>query len=199
MEPPFPSMFILRASHDEADESFVLCVSQQHIKDDMSCWSIKIVENSNLFMKGSQLKTNGIEGANTSYNFQRESSRNPGINYYKSSAARTKRYATLSDSTIIHEYRIQKAYTILPSKYYKVLIGRDEQMKWHFKFKYLNHTIPVHVQNIYIDFAIKNGDSCPITLEPFERGNVTCTPCGHLFSTSVMNSLTICATCRANL
>jgi hypothetical protein len=63
--------------------------------------------------------------------------------------------------------------------------------------------IPTHVFHAFVEASIRNGEDCPITMEPLTRENVAAPLCGHLFiyeslKRSVETS-PICPTCRANI
>jgi hypothetical protein len=199
METPLPHMFILNA----ASERYVLCISEY--KEQNRCWKLMIMNDSKYLMENCRLMNDGTETAPKTYLYERESSRHSEIKYYESSMKRTRRYINIVNPghvgsfEPIYEYTMTSPCKILCSKFYRVVKGEDSDMKWHFRIMPPEPTIPTHVQNAYIEYAISKNEVCPITLEPFERGNVSCTPCGHLFSKSVLGSLKICPSCRKDL
>ena len=204
METPLPPIFMIKASSASATaEKFVLCTSEY--KKEKRCWNIMIIKDSKSLMEGCELMCDGIETTGEVYLHERASSRHDNPVYYESCMNRTKRYVKNDTISVdkIYEYKMSNACKILPTKFYRVHMNEDPEMKWHFQpcqsQRPEPHKIPIHVQEGFIEFALMNKDSCPITLETFERGNVICTPCGHLFSRSVMGHLETCPTCRAKL
>jgi hypothetical protein len=66
----------------------------------------------------------------------------------------------------------------------------------------LRQPLPVHILRIVAESAIKAGDSCPITLEPFTtRKTMSCLPCGHLADHDALQEAVkyqgCCPVCRA--
>ena len=199
MQVPLPHMFIVKASPSSTrdEERFVLCIS--NYKEQNRSWKITIMDESRLLINNCVLMKDGTELESETYLHERDSSRYSEVKYYESCMKRTKRYIEIPGVGPIHEYKVSNPCKILSSKYYQVFMNKDLEMRWHFRIRREEPKIPIHVQNAYIEYALSKNEICPITLCPFERGDVACTPCGHLFSQSVIESLKVCPTCRRDL
>jgi rubrerythrin len=101
----------------------------------------------------------------------------------------------------IYEYEMTTPLKILPTKFFKVFMNKDVEMRWHFTVAYAEPEpkIPVHVQEAYIEHALTKKEMCPISLEVLERGRVFCTPCGHLFAKGLVDNLEVCPVCRKTI
>lgn len=126
--------------------------------------------------------------------------------------------------------RLTMALAFMPEEYSWVSEGGDKEKRWHFvsgkddtmvmpapvsvpvpvpvsvpmpaPVTHKSHTqrIPPHIVNRFIEMAIEKGDTCPITMSPFTKGQVAMLVCGHLFERSaIQQSLQIkeqCPVCR---
>ena len=206
METPLPHMIILRAlpsseKDTKVKERFVVCISEY--KQQKRSWSLTIMNDSKIFMKDYKLVTDSSSATPAeTYLIERESSRHPVV-YYQSQMNRTGRYMEIPRVQKIYEYDMTPRLKILPTKFYKVYMNKDVEMRWHFTVAdaeaEAEPKIPVHVQEAYIEHALINKDVCPISLEVLERGKVFCTPCGHLFATGLVENLEVCPVCRKTI
>jgi hypothetical protein len=193
-EPSLPDFFILKASR----ERYVLCLTKYNKQQ--RAWGTLLLNNPKDVVKDVLWMTDGTEIPCHTYLHERTSSRHPEPCYYESAMARTAHYMNIPGLGKVYEYTMTNPCKILPTKYYKVRNNKDLDMKWHFHLPLMNvHKIPSHVQEGFIELAISKGETCPITLEPFVQGNVTCTPCGHLFTKDVLGAMGMCPTCRGKI
>jgi hypothetical protein len=123
----------------------------------------------------------------------------------------------------VHQYNMTSPNQILSSKFYRVVMNEDRNVKWHFKKELPlpllmpsqpqqllmqqpmnNQTkIPNHIFRVYLQDAIARNEICPITMEPLMM-NAALTSCGHLFNKDALlmairlcTSHPLCPSCRA--
>jgi hypothetical protein len=85
-------------------------------------------------------------------------------------------------------------------------LADDENSSWRFtcrpgifipdeqaKIPILKPKIPQHIIDVYIQSLIDKKETCPINMEPLEKGKISITPCGH-----VMNASSVECWMRAN-
>jgi hypothetical protein len=124
----------------------------------------------------------------------------------------------------VYQYNMTSPNQILSSKFYRVVMNEDRNVKWHFKravlltqplltqpllTQPLQHQqqplqakIPNHIFRVYLQDAIARNEICPITMEPLMM-NAGLTSCGHLFNKDailmvIRSSVSpLCPTCRA--
>lgn len=142
-----------------------------------------------------------VKGEEEDVRHYRKSSRHDGKEY-TTTMVRTGKFCKLRNGSVVHEYSISLANTVLPSEYYTVSTGKDKDKKYHFTIKDVTaHSIPVHIFHMYVEAAISKKEECPITMDPFTKDTVGCTPCGHLFNYSalkqVLSTSGMCPTCRS--
>ena len=145
-----------------------------------------------------RVHTDGEEGEEQGILCKRVSTRNEAPAYYESVIKRTQNHIDI-DGDKIYEYTLKYPNRILPSKYYRVFMGKDDERRWHFvapSAATATPKIPPHVLKAYIESEIAKGAECPITMMPLTASCIS-TPCGHLFSKGSLEGLSACPTCRA--
>jgi hypothetical protein len=195
-----PGMYILRASEEFDSARYVICLTNFNKKRD--AWNSVILENPRFLFKEFVWKE-GEELAPRQFRHERVSVEY-GITYYTSTMARTKYYLDIPEigNRKVYKYTMTRPNTILPAEFYRVFNNEDIDMKWHFvdaenpagEFK-----IPSHVKEGYIEWALMKKESCPISLDILVRGQVVCTPCGHLFSRGSVEGIHVCPVCRKKI
>jgi hypothetical protein len=115
----------------------------------------------------------------------------------------------------VHQYNMTSPNQILSSKFYRVVMNEDRNVKWHFKKglhqpplmqplqQPLQAKIPNHIFRVYLQDAIARNEICPIIMEPLMMNTAGLTSCGHLFNKDALlmvirsSPCPLCPTCRA--
>jgi hypothetical protein len=193
-----PGMYIVKASEDYSAGRYVVCMTNFNQKK--TAWNTAILENPQFLFKKIVWK----EGEELPPRIFRHERISPeyGNTYYTSTMTRTKYYLDIPYIGKIYRYKMTRPNTILPVEFYRVFIDEDAGMRWHFVDAVnpaQDCTIPSHVKEGFIEWALMKKETCPITLEPLVRGKVACTPCGHLFSKGMVEGIRSCPVCRKKI
>ena len=216
-----PPFIILRA----ADNRYVL-LNVSHVTRfidnvEKTCLKFDVVNEPQNMLNG-RWKTGRVEPSALTYTCERVSSRGP-TKYYTTIMNKMADYIELPWGSV-YQYNMTSPNQILSSKFYRVVMNEDRNVKWHFKravlltqplltqpllTQPLQHQqqplqakIPNHIFRVYLQDAIARNEICPITMEPLMM-NAGLTSCGHLFNKDailmvIRSSVSpLCPTCRA--
>lgn len=214
-----PPFIILRANDDRYVLLNVSHVTRFIDNVEKTCLKFDVVNEPQNMLNG-RWKTARVESSALNYTCERVSSRGP-TKYYNTLMHKMPNYIELSWGSV-HEYNMTSPNQILSSKFYRVVMNEDRNVKWHFKKASLltqpqqnqplhqqvqpmnNQTkIPNHIFRVYLQDAITRNEVCPITMEPLTM-NAGLTNCGHLFNKDALLMATrgspncsLCPICRA--
>jgi len=204
-----PPFIILRA----ADDRYVL-LNVSHVTRfidnvEKTCLKFDVVNEPQNMLNG-RWKTGRVEPSALIYTCERVSSRGP-TKYYTTIMNKMADYIELPWGSV-HQYNMTSPNQILSSKFYRVVMNEDRNVKWHFKKgaqliqqplqqQPLQAKIPNHIFRVYLQDAIARNEICPIIMEPLMMSTAGLTSCGHLFNKDALlmaiRSSPLCPTCRA--
>ena len=214
-----PPFIILRANDDRYVLLNVSHVTRFIDNVEKTCLKFDVVNEPQNMLNG-RWKTGRVESSALNYTCERVSSRGP-TKYYNTVIHKMPNYIELSWGSV-HEYNMTSPNQILSSKFYRVVMNEDRNVKWHFKkgplqpqpqplhqqhqqMQPMNSQtkIPNHIFRVYLQDAITRNEVCPITMEPLTM-NAGLTNCGHLFNKDALLMATrgspncsLCPICRA--
>lgn len=211
-----PPFIILRANDDRYVLLNVSHVTRFIDNVEKTCLKFDVVNEPQNMLNG-RWKTGRVESSALNYTCERVSSRGP-TKYYNTVIHKMPNYIELSWGSV-HEYNMTSPNQILSSKFYRVVMNEDRNVKWHFKRGSLltpspqpqqmqqpmnsQTKIPNHIFRVYLQDAITRNEVCPITMEPLTM-NAGLTNCGHLFNKDALlmairltPSCPLCPSCRA--
>ena len=205
-----PPFIILRANDDRYVLLNVSHVTRFIDNVEKTCLKFDVVNEPQNMLNG-RWKTGRVESSALNYTCERVSSRGP-TKYYNTVMHKMPNYIELSWGSV-YEYNMTSPNQILSSKFYRVVMNEDRNVKWHFKRGSLQPQqmqpmnsqtkIPNHIFRVYLQDAITRNEVCPITMEPLTM-TAGLTNCGHLFNKDALlmairlcTSCPLCPSCRA--
>ena len=122
---------------------------------------------------------------------------------YNTNMTRLKRSIHVHGLGFIYEYRIYNINPCLPlpTEFYNVFVGKDIHCEFHLSIKKTTpqKKIPVHVLKGFVNGLVFTKQTCPITLDELQVGNIALTGCYHAFSKDSLTNIELCPICRAKI